>query len=92
MISAKYDGKVVLNPDGAPCSVTNISSKLFPETAQELRKFYLPSIVSPFMTNEPGQGTPSHTIFSIKNAADEEKDSAAVQGLAKLNLFGLFKT
>ena len=77
----------MLNPNGAPCLITHIASKLFPETAQEFKTFYLPSVSSPFVANAPGQCTPGQIIFSIKTAADEERDSDAAYGLARLNIF-----
>ena len=77
----------MFSPNGAPCSLTNVASMLYPETAQEMKKFYLLSVSSPFTNNVSGLGTPDKTVFGIKTVADEEKDYTAAQGLAKLNLF-----
>ena len=77
----------MLNMNGSPCLVANIASKLFPDAAQELKKFYLPSVSSPFTTNVSGQGTPGQNILSIKTAADKGKNSTTAQGLSKLNRF-----
>ena len=74
----------MLSPNGAPISVTNVTSKQYPETAREMKKFYLPSVST---NNVSGLNTPGQAVFNIKTAADKENDSTAVQGLAKLNLF-----